>query len=333
MLNGVDAGRRALLAGGVVAVANQAVRAGTAASPRPLPRVQKVRAGELEVAYFELGPPGGAPVLLLHGWPYDFHSYVEVAAILASRGCRVVVPQLRGHGDTRFLETTAFRNAQQSAVALDQLALMDALGIRRAVVAGYDWGARTACVLAALWPERCSGMVSAGGYIITNQAAQSAPAPAKVEHAWWYQYYFATERGRAGLAANRRDLSRLLWRNNSPQWNFDEGTFERSAAAFDNPDWVDIVVHNYRWRLGLADGAPQLADLERRLAAQPPISVPSITIDGDANGIAPASDGKAQAARFTGLRTHRVVHAGHNVPQEAPQAFADAVWSLAAARS
>jgi pimeloyl-ACP methyl ester carboxylesterase len=326
--SGLD--RRTFIAGGIAFASHAASAQGV--TPAALPRIRQIRAGELDVGYFEAGPREGVPVLLLHGFPYDFHSYVDVAGLLARLGCRVVVPQLRGHGSTRFLEPSALRNAQQSAVALDQLALMDALGIRRAVVAGYDWGARTACVLAALWPERCIGMVSAGGYIITSRAAQKAPAPARVEHAWWYQFYFATERGRAGLAAHRRELSRILWKNNSPQWAFDDATFERSAAAFDNPDWVDIVVHNYRWRLGLADGAPQLEDLEQRLAAQPPIAVPTITLDGDTNGISPAGDGKAQAARFTGPRTHRVVHAGHNIPQEAPQAFADAVWALASAR-
>jgi len=330
MTHPIDLDRRTFIAGGI-ALASQAVSA-QGATPAALPRIRHIRAGELEVAYFESGPRDGVPVLLLHGFPYDFHSYVEVADLLARRGCRVVVPQLRGHGSTRFLEPSAFRNAQQSAVALDQLALMDALGIRRAVVAGYDWGARTACVLAALWPERCLGMVSAGGYIVTSRAAQKAPAPPRVEHAWWYQFYFATDRGRAGLVAHRRELSRILWKENSPQWAFDDATFERSAAAFDNPDWVDIVVHNYRWRLGLADGAPQLEDLEQRLAAQPPVPVPAITLDGDTNGISPAGDGKAQAARFTGPRTHRVVHAGHNIPQEAPQAFADAVWALASVR-
>lgn len=325
-----DLDRRGFIAAGIALAAEALPAQGV--PPAALPRVRQVRAGELDVGYFEAGPREGVPVLLLHGFPYDFHSYVEVARLLGDRGCRVVVPQLRGHGSTRFLEPSALRNAQQSAVALDQLALMDALGIRRAVVAGYDWGARTACVLAALWPERCIGMVSAGGYIVTNPAAQKAPAPARVEHAWWYQFYFATERGRAGLAANRRELSRILWKSNSPRWAFDDATFERSAAAFDNPDWVDIVVHNYRWRLGLADGAPRLDSLEQRLAAQPPVPVPAITLDGDSNGISPAGDGSAQAARFTGPRTHRVLHAGHNIPQEAPQAFADAVWALASAR-
>ena len=307
------------------------VRSGIArrpAGPATLEPIRQIKAGELNVGYFEAGPVDGIPVLLMHGYPYDIHSYVDAAPLLAARGCRVIVPHLRGHGTTRFLEASALRNAQQSAVALDQIALLDALGIERAVMAGYDWGARTGCVLAALWPQRCIGLVSAGGYIITSQAAQQMPAPAKVEYAWWYQYYFATERGRAGLAANRRDIARVSWTTNSPLWKFDDATFERTAASFDNPDWVDIVVHNYRWRLGLAEGDPKHAELERRLAAQPTIAVPTITMEGDTNGIAPPTDGKASAAKFTGPRTHLVVHAGHNVPQEAPEAFADAVLTL-----
>lgn len=321
--------RRAILAGTLALAAGR--RAGANAHP-PLPAappIRQIRAGELDIGYFDAGPRDGIPVLLMHGYPYDIHSYVEAAAILAARGCRVIVPQLRGHGSTRFLQASTFRNAQQSAVALDQIALLDALGMARAVVAGYDWGARTGCVLAALWPQRCLGLVSAGGYIITSVAAQKAPAPARIEHAWWYQYYFATERGRAGLARNRRDIARISWRTNSPEWKFDDATFERTAASFDNPDWVDIVVHNYRWRLGLAEGDAALADLERRLSAQPAIEVPAITIDGDSNGVTPVGDGSAYAGKFRGPWQHRVVHAGHNVPQEAPQAFAEAVWALA----
>lgn len=341
----INPGRRAFLAttaagvaaGDIALMASGAARADTRAPTerRPAPwwmhPIRQIRAGELDVGYFEAGAPDGVPVLLMHGYPYDIHSYAEVATILAGRGCRVIVPYLRGHGSTRFLDDTALRNAQQSAVALDQIALLDALGIDRAVMAGYDWGARTGCVLAALWPQRCLGLVSAGGYIITSQAAQKAPAPAKIEHAWWYQYYFATERGRAGLMANRRDIARISWTANSPAWKYDEATFERTAVSFDNPDWVEIVVHNYRWRLGLAEGSPRYAEFERRLAGQPTIGVPTITIDGDTNGIAPAGDGKAYAAKFTGGWNHLVVHGGHNVPQEAPQAFADAVWMLAAA--
>jgi pimeloyl-ACP methyl ester carboxylesterase len=320
-------------AGPLAFVAAGPVRANDA-GPQPaglaaLAPIRQIVAGELDVGYFEAGPTDGIPVLLMHGYPYDIHSYVDVAPALAARGCRVIVPYLRGHGSTRFLKASTLRDAQQSAVALDQIALLDALHIERAVMAGYDWGARTACVLAAAWPQRCLGLVSVGGYIITSRAAQQMPAPAAVEHAWWYQYYFATERGRAGLAANRRDIARISWATNSPQWKFDDATFERTAAAFDNPDWVDIVVHNYRWRLGLADGAPELDALEQRLAAQPTIAVPTITMEGDTNGIAPPTDGKASASRFTGPRTHRIVHAGHNLPQEAPEAFAEAVWTLA----
>ena len=294
--------------------------------------IRQIRAGELDIGYYEAGPEGGTPVLLLHGYPYDIHSYAEVAALLAARGCRVIVPHLRGHGTTRFVDPSAPRNAQQSAVALDQIALLDALGIDRAVVVGYDWGARTACVMAALWPQRCLALLSVGGYIVTNLAAATLPLPATAEHDWWYQYYFALERGRAGLRANRRDIARILWTNNSPKWDYDEATFNRSAASFDNPDYVDIVIHNYRWRLGLQPGQPQYDEWERRLATQPVITVPTITMDGDSNGIVPAGDGKAQAAMFSGPRAHRVVQAGHNVPQEAPQAFADAVWALASAR-
>jgi pimeloyl-ACP methyl ester carboxylesterase len=303
--------------------------AGSGAALRKLEPIRQIRAGELDVGYYEAGPRDGTPVLLMHGYPYDIHSYADVAPLLAARGFRVIVPHLRGHGTTRFLDPSAPRNAQQSAVALDQIALLDALGIDRALMVGYDWGARTACVIAALWPERCLGLLTVGGYIVTNLAAAGMPLPAKAEHDWWYQYYFALERGRAGLKANRRDIARILWTNNSPKWDYDEATFERSAASFDNPDYVDIVVHNYRWRLGLAPGQPQYDEWEKRLAAQPVITVPTITMDGATNGIVPASDGKAQAAKFSGPRTHRVVQAGHNVPQEAPQAFVDAVLALA----
>ena len=306
-----------------------AAPAGSGAEVKTLAPIRQIRAGELDVGYYEAGPKDGTPVLLLHGYPYDIHSYADVAALLAARGCRVIVPHLRGHGTTRFLDASAPRNAQQSAVALDQIALLDALGIDRAVIAGYDWGARTACVMAALWPQRCLSLLTVGGYIVTNRAASDKPLPAKAEHDWWYQHYFALERGRAGLKANRRDLARILWTNNSPTWHYDEATFNRSAASFDNPDHVDIVIHNYRWRLNLEPGQPQYDEWERKLATQPVITVPTITMDGDSNGIVPASDGKAQAAKFSGPRSHRVVKgAGHNVPQEAPQAFADAVWAL-----
>jgi pimeloyl-ACP methyl ester carboxylesterase len=316
-----------------LAVAEVALMGTAHASASPAPRklepIRQIRAGELDVGYYETGPADGIPVLLLHGYPYDIHSYADVAAMLAVRGCRVVVPHLRGHGTTRFLDSANPRSAQQAAVALDQIALLDALGIDRAVIVGYDWGARTACIIAALWPERCLGLLSVNGYIMTNLPGNKLPLPAKVEHGWWYQYYFATERGRLGLEANRRDIARILWKTNSPKWDFDEATFERTAASFDNPDYATIVIHNYRWRLSLAPGFPQYEAFEKRLATLPVISVPTITMDGDSDGVVPATDGKAYAAKFSGPRSHQIVKAGHNVPQEAPQAFADAVWSLA----
>jgi pimeloyl-ACP methyl ester carboxylesterase len=305
-----------------------------ASDGKGLPRlepIRQIRAGELDVGYYEAGPANGIPVLLLHGYPYDIHSYAEVAQLLAARGCRVIVPHLRGHGSTRFLDADNPRSAQQSAVALDQIALLDALGIERAVIAGYDWGARTACIMAALWPQRCIGLLTVNGYIMTNLPANLEPLPATVEHGWWYQYYFATERGRKGLEKYRREIARVLWKTNSPKWQFDEATFERTAASFDNPDYVQIVIHNYRWRLSLAPGLPRYDAWERRLAELPAIAVPTITMDGNSDGVVPATDGKGQASKFTGARSHRVVDAGHNVPQEAPQAFADAVWELAAA--
>lgn len=322
---------RRLLMGGALAAAALGPTLATAAPLRRL-AVRQVRAGELDVGYHEVGPADGIPVLLLHGYPYDIHSYVDVAPLLAARGCRVIVPHLRGHGSTRFLDAANPRSAQQAAVALDQIALLDALGIERAVIAGYDWGARTACILAALWPERCLGLLSVNGYIMTNLPGNLHPLPARAEHGWWYQYYFATERGREGLEANRRDIARILWTTNSPKWRFDDATFDRTAASFDNPDHVAIVIHNYRWRLSLAPGFPQYEAWEKRLATLPSIAVPTITMDGDSDGVVPATDGRAQAAKFTGPRTHRVVNAGHNVPQEAPQAFADAVWELASVR-
>lgn len=340
----VDRQRRAFLAGTVAGLLSAelalpfAAQAADAAPDTPaaasngmrgIGPIRQLHAGELDVGFHEIGPSDGMPVLLLHGYPYDIHSYADVAPRLAARGCRVIVPWLRGYGSTRFVEASAPRNAQQSAVALDQIALMDALGIERALVVGFDWGARTACVMGALWPERCLGIVSVGGYIVTNLAASTRPLPAQTEHAWWYQYYFATENGRAGLAAHRRDIARILWRTNSPQWRFDDATFERSAAAFENPDHVAIVIHNYRWRLGLAAGQPNFDGLEKRLAARPVIAVPALTIDGDSSGIGHATDGTGYATQFGDHRGHRVLQAGHNVPQEAPQAFAEAVWTLA----
>lgn len=288
--------------------------------------LKQVHAGVLDVGYAEAGPADGPPVILLHGWPYDIHSFVEVAPLLALAGFRVLVPYLRGYGSTRFLSAATVRNGQPSALAVDTVAFMDALGIDSAVIAGFDWGARTANIVAALWPERCKAMVSVSGYLIGSQAAGKAPLPPSAEHDWWYQYYFATERGRAGYERNRRDFARLIWRLGSPRWEFDDATFERSAAAFDNPDHVDITIHNYRWRLSLAPGEARYDALEARLARFPVISVPTITMEGDANG-APHPDPAVYAKKFSGPYAHRLLAGGigHNLPQEAPQAFARAV--------
>ena len=288
--------------------------------------LKQIDAGVLNVGYAEAGPADGPAVILLHGWPYDIYSFIDVAPLLASAGYRVIVPHLRGHGTTRFLSPGTFRNAQQSVVALDIIALMDALKIGKAILAGYDWGARTANIIAALWPERCKAMVSVNGYLINNLERNKLPLPPKAKWGWWYQYYFATERGRAGLDANRRDLAKLIWKFNSPKWDFDDATFDRTAASFDNPDYVSIVIHNYRWRLSLAEGDPQYDDLEKRLAEGPVIAVPTITLDGDSDGVAPATDGTSYAGKFSGKRTHRIIKGiGHNLPQEAPQAFTEAV--------
>jgi pimeloyl-ACP methyl ester carboxylesterase len=292
--------------------------------------IRQVDAGVLNVGYAEAGPADGRVVILLHGWPYDIHSFVDVTPLLASAGFRVIVPHLRGHGTTRFLSGETFRNAQQSAVALDIIALMDALNIRKAILAGYDWGARTANIIAALWPERCVAMVSVNGYLINNRERNKLPLPPKVEHGWWYQFYFATERGRAGYEANRREFANLIWKANSPKWAFDQATFDRTAASFDNPDYISIVIHNYRWRLGLAEGETRYDELEARLAQGPVIAVPTITLDGDSDGVAPATDGTSYARMFSGKRKHRIINGvGHNLPQEAPAAFADAVIEVA----
>ncbi|MFC5067385.1 alpha/beta fold hydrolase [Flaviflagellibacter deserti] len=288
--------------------------------------LKQIHAGVLNVGYAEAGPADGPPVILLHGWPYDIHAFVDVAPLLASKGYRVIVPYLRGYGTTRFLSGDTPRNGQQSVVAVDVIALMDALRIEKAVIAGFDWGARTACIVAALWPERCKALVSVSGYLIGSQEAGKKPLPPKAELQWWYQYYFATERGREGYAANRHDFSKLIWQIASPKWNFDDATYDRSAHSFDNPDHVDIVIHNYRWRLGLAEGEAKYDDLERKLAAFPVITVPTITMEGDANG-APHPDPAAYAKKFSGKYAHRLIDGGtgHNLPQEAPQAFAQAV--------
>jgi pimeloyl-ACP methyl ester carboxylesterase len=287
---------------------------------------RQVDAGVLGVGYVQAGPGDGRAVILLHGWPYDIHSYVDVAPLLASAGYRVIVPYLRGYGTTRFLSNETVRNGQQSALAADVIALMDALGIQKAIVAGYDWGARTADIMAAVWPERCKALVSVSGYLIGSPEANKAPLPPKAELAWWYQFYFATERGRTGYEKYRKEFAKLIWQIASPKWDFDEATFDRSAKAFDNPDHVSIVIHNYRWRIGLAAGESAYDDLEKRLAEAPVIHVPTITLEGDANG-APHPDPASYAKQFSDKYTHRLIKGviGHNLPQEAPQAFAEAV--------
>jgi pimeloyl-ACP methyl ester carboxylesterase len=300
-----------------------------APSSKRLEPLRQVDAGVLSIACYEAGPADGPAVMLMHGFPYDIHSYVDVAPQLAAQGCRVIVPYLRGYGPTRFRNSTTPRSGEQAAVGADMMALMDALRIRRAVFAGYDWGGRAACVGAALWPERCIGLVCVNSYLIQDIANAMAPLRPEREVALWYQYYFQLERGRAGLAANRREIARILWTDWSPNWPFDDACFERTAVAHDNPDYVDVVIHSYRHRFGLADGDPQYADIQRRLSALPAITVPTITLDGEGDGVAPATDGTASATKFTGRRVHRVVsRAGHNLPQEAPEAFVAAVMEL-----
>jgi len=290
---------------------------------------KQIQAGVLEVGYHETGPADGPPVLLLHGFPYSIVSYAEVAPLLATRGCRVIVPYLRGHGTTRFLSRDTPRSGQQAALGVDVIHLLDALKIECPVLAGYDWGGRAACLVAALWPQRCGGLVSVNGYLIQDIARSGAPLLPAIESGLWYQYYFQTERGRAGLTANRREIARTLWNRNSPNWRFDEATLDAHARAFDNPDYVEVVIHSYRHRLALAAGFDEYSDVEVRLAALPAIVVPTITLDGAADGVVPANDGTASAARFTGFRAHRVIEgAGHNLPEEAPLDFADAVWQL-----
>ncbi|SFV15894.1 alpha/beta fold hydrolase [Pseudoduganella namucuonensis] len=332
--------QRRFLMGGVLATAGlSALGFGTASFAATLPAsagrsigtLRQVRTADLEIGYAELGPATGQPVILLHGWPYDIHAFEEVAPLLAGAGHRVLMPYLRGYGTTRFLSKDAFRNAQQTAVALDIIALMDALNIKSAILGAFDWGARTACIIAALFPERCKGLVSVSGYLIGTPAGNRKPLPPQAEYDWWYQYYFTTERGRLGYEANRRDFNRLIWKTASPKWAFDEATYARSAASFDNPDHVDIVIHNYRWRLGLADGERKYDALEARLADAPAITVPSITLEGDANG-APHAPPAAYAKRFTGKYVHRTLTGGigHNLPQEAPREFAQAILDVAA---
>jgi pimeloyl-ACP methyl ester carboxylesterase len=309
--------------GGMTAADLPTIKPGTNTSFGSL---KQIDSGVLNVGYAEAGPADGPPVILLHGWPYDIYSYVDVTPLLASASYRVIVPYLRGYGTTRFLSSETPRNGQQSVVAVDIVALMDALEIQKAIIGGFDWGARTANIIAALWPERCKAMVSVSGYLIGSPEANKRPLPPKAELAWWYQYYFATERGRAGYEKYRRDFAKLIWQLASPKWDFDDATFDRSAAAFDNPDHVSIAVHNYRWRLGLAEGEPKYDDLEKRLAGGPVITVPTITMEGDANG-APHPDAGSYAKKFSGHYSHRTIMGGvgHNLPQEAPQAFAEAI--------
>jgi pimeloyl-ACP methyl ester carboxylesterase len=304
-----------------------AIKPGSHTSFGPL---KQIDAGVLNVGYAEAGPANGPAVILLHGWPYDIYSFVDVAPLLASAGYRVIIPYLRGYGTTRFLSNNAVRNGQPAALAVDLMALLDALRIEKPILAGFDWGARTANIFAALWPERTEAMVSVSGYLIGNQEAGKMPLPPQAEYEWWYQFYFATDRGRAGYEKYRREFSKLIWQIASPKWDFDDATFNRSAAAFDNPDHVAIVIHNYRWRLGLAQGEPKYDDLEKRLAESPVITVPTITLEGDANG-APHPDPSAYAKKFSGKYSHRLIEGGigHNLPQEAPHAFARAVVDMA----
>ena len=309
-------------------------KSATASTPRApsskrLEPLRQVDAGVLSIAYHEAGPVDGPAVMLMHGFPYDVHSYVDVAPQLAAQGCRVIVPYLRGYGPTRFRDAKTPRSGEQAAVGADMMALMDAIGIERAVFAGYDWGGRAACVGAALWPERCIGLVSGNAYLIQDIANAMVPMRPERELALWYQYYFQLERGRAGLAANRREIARILWKQWSPSWAFDDACFERTAVAYDNPDYVDVVIHSYRHRYGVVEGDPRYADIQRRLAALPVITVPSITMDGADDGVIAPTDGAASAGKFTARRAHRISpRAGHNLPQEAPEAFAAAVMEL-----
>ena len=294
--------------------------------PSSFEKIKQVDAGVLNAGYVDDGPADGPVVILLHGWPYDIYSYADVVPLLTTKGYRVIVPYLRGYGTTRFLSSETFRNGQQSAIALDMIDLMDALSIKQPIIGGFDWGARTANIIATIWPERCKAMVSVSGYLIGNQQAGGIPLPPVAELQWWYQYYFATERGKAGYEKYTHDFAKLIWQTASPKWNFDDATFERSGASFNNPDHVSIVIHNYRWRLGLAEGEEKYNDLEKRLSTSPPITVPSITLEGDANG-APHPDNSSYASKFKGKYKHRLISGGigHNLPQEAPGDFANAI--------
>ena len=344
MHDGVNRGRRNFvstailgIAAAELAIARPSSAQATRAKPvkagtnKSFALLKEVDAGVLKVAYAEAGPATGPVVILLHGWPYDIYSFVDVTPLLASAGYRVLVPYVRGYGPTRFLASETFRNGQPSAVAVDLVAFMDALKIEKATLAGFDWGARTANIVAALWPERCKAMVSVSGYLIGSQEAGKMPLPPAAELQWWYQFYFATERGRIGYEKNRHDFTKLIWQLASPKWKFDDATFDRSAASFDNPDHVSIVIHNYRWRLALAEGEAKYETLDKKLAASPVIAVPTITLEGDANG-APHLEPAAYANKFSGHYSHRLIKGGigHNLPQEAPQAFAQAVMDVAA---
>jgi len=302
---------------------------GKSSLQRSFDQLKQINAGVLNVGYVEAGPSNSPVVILLHGWPYDIHSFADVSLMLSSAGYKVIIPYLRGYGTTRFLLDETPRNGQQSALALDIIHFMDALKIQKAIVAGFDWGARTANIIAALWPDRCRAMVSVSGYLIGNPEVNKIPLPPKAELEWWYQYYFATERGRAGYQKYTNEFAKLIWRIASPKWNFDDATFDRSAKAFNNPDHVSIVIHNYRWRLGLAAGEEKYDDLEKRLAKAPVISVPSITLESDANG-APHPDSSVYGKKFSGWYRHKLVEGGigHNLPQEAPKAFADAIIEI-----
>ena len=305
----------------------------TALSDSAFGPLRQVHAGILDVGYVDAGPANGPAVVLLHGWPYDIHSYVDVVPLLTAAGYRALVPYLRGYGATRFLSNETFRNGQQAALAVDVIDFMDALELDGAIVAGFDWGARTADIVAAAWPSRVRGLVAVSGYLIGSQAAGKHPLPPDAELQWWYQYYFATERGRAGYEKYRWEFAKLIWRNASPKWDFDDATFARSAASLDNPDHVAVAIHNYRWRLALADGEARYAELEQQLAESPVITVPTITLEGDANG-APHPDPSAYAAKFTGRYSHRTLEGGigHNLPQEAPESFAEAILELGGLR-
>lgn len=330
MLDGKGVDRKSFIgaAAMTVAASQLGMPPARASSNASFATLKQIEAGVLNIGYAESGSPHGLPVILLHGWPYDIHSYVDVAPLLASHGYRVIVPYLRGYGSTSFLSSDTFRNAQQSAVALDVIALMDALNIEKAILGGFDWGSRTVDIIAALWPERCTGLVSVSGYLLTTPAAQQTPLPPKAELGWWYQYYFATDRGVRGYTEYTRDFNRQIWEIVSPTWHFDDATYDRTAAAFNNPDHVAIVIHDYRWRLGIAKGEAKYDHIEQQIAQFPVIAVPTITIASDFDG--PSASGTAYRSKFTGKYAHRILSGiGHNVPQEAPQAFAQAVIDVA----